>query len=266
VKTRETFSLAVSLFVLLAAACGGAAKEPLTPDAPPASADEPASPAPNDATAEAASAPKAHPAPQDVFERLKPDFVTCYEQGKKAAPKMATGKVTMHAAVDVAGRTSCVVPSDDTGLTQEVEDCIGARLAKETYDTGLAWSYEIPIVVKKDGALTLGDPAADDGASFENVETHGLSDATPVVKSLLPALDACMRGMPASAGLRLVYVGGRVGKDGKVECALATGAKDVPDAVRACAADVLMSAKFAAPKSGSGLVSIPVKVLGKKRD
>jgi hypothetical protein len=264
VKSERTLACLAVLLV----ACGAGAKPAAPPEGPTVGGPEgtdataaQAKAAPEEAAA--ATAPTEHPSPAEIFARIKDDLTACYEQGKKAAPKMAGGRVTLHNAVDERGVTTCVIPSDDTGLTQEVEDCMSERLAKERYAAGGAWTTEMPVVVKG-GAVTLGDPKANDGASFSSVETHGIPDAVPVIKALMPELDACVSQMGESSGLRLVYVGGRIGAHGEVQCALATAADDVPEPVRNCAAGVISKAKFGTPRSGAGLVSIPVKILGKK--
>jgi hypothetical protein len=265
VKSERTLACLAVLLV----ACGAGAKPAAPPEGPtvggPEGTDATAAQAKAAAPEEGAAtaAPTKHPSPAEIFARIKDDLTACYEQGKRAAPKMAGGKVTLHNAVDERGVTTCVIPSDDTGLTQEVEDCMSERLAKERYAAGGAWTTEMPVVVKG-GAVTLGDPKANAGASFESVETHGIPDAVPVIKALMPELDACVSQMGESSGLRLVYVGGRIGAHGEVQCALATAADDVPEPVRNCAAGVISKAKFGTPRSGVGLVSIPVKILGKK--
>jgi hypothetical protein len=174
---------------------------------------------------------------------------------------MGDGKITLLASVDTSGKTRCVVPMDDTGLTQEVEDCISARLARESYDAGRSWSFELPIAFRS-GALALGKEAS--GPMLEDIDTHGLPDASKVVEGLLPKLSECVQPVGKSAGLRVVHVGARVGPDGRVTCALATGVGLVPEEVRTCSRSALESARFSPPKSGTGLVSIPVKILGAK--
>jgi hypothetical protein len=202
--------------------------------------------------------------PEEIFSRLQSDLVACYERGKKAAPKMGSGKVTLNVAIGRDGNTTCVVPSDDTGLTQEVEDCMGERVARESFKSnGGTWATEIPVIVKG-GKLSLG-PAVAAAPALETVETHGLPDsAHEVVEALLPELHGCTEGIDKSAGLRVVHVGARVGKDGRVECALASSASPLPAKVRECAAGAIAQARFPAPRSAVGLVSVPVKVLSRK--
>lgn len=200
----------------------------------------------------------------EIFARVRGDLAACYEQGKKAVPTMTSGRVTFHAAVDASGRTTCVVPSDDLGLTQDVEACMRERLDRETYRaSGSGFSTAIPLVVK-DGALGLGETRTTPPA-IETIESHGLSEEVyDVVEALLPELYACMQGLDKSAGLRVVYVGGRVGKGGQVECALASSATAIPEDKRECLAGVLSRAKFKAPKKGYGLVSVPLNVFSRK--
>src|SRR5690606_36653083 len=110
--------------------------------------------------------------------------------------------------IEASDRTSCVVPSDDTGLTQDVENCMRSRLERETYArTQEPWSLALPLVVR-DAALSLGE-VRDSPPAIETVESHGLSEEVyAVVHALLPELYACVRSIEKSAGLRVVYVGG----------------------------------------------------------
>jgi hypothetical protein len=200
----------------------------------------------------------------DVLTKLRPDLTSCYEEGKKAIPTMTSGRITFHVAVDPSGKTACVVPSDDTGLTQDVENCMRTRLDKESYAKRDApWSFALPLAVK-DGKLGPGE-ARSTPPSIETIESHGLAeDVYDVVEGLLPELYKCMEGLPKSSDLRVVYVGGRVGSAGNVECALASGPSTIPAETRACAAKVLGRAKFRAPKKGYGLVSVPLNVISRK--
>lgn len=213
--------------------------------------------------AAAPPAPAAIGAPE-IFARAKNDLAACYEQGRTAVPTMTSGRVTFHAAIDAAGRTTCVVPSDDLGLTQDVEACMRERLDRETYPaSGASWSTPIPIAVK-DGALALGETRTTPSA-IETIESHGLSEEVyDVVEKLLPDLYGCIQGLDKSSGLRVVYVGGRVGKGGQVECALASSASAVPADKRECLAGVLSRARFKPPKKGTGLLSVPLNVLSRK--
>lgn len=209
------------------------------------------------------SSPSSNVAPareDDPFTKVRGDFTACYEEGKKAVPTMTSGKITFHAAVDASGKTTCVVPSDDTGLTQDVENCMRARLDKESYAKRDApWSYALPLVVK-DGKLGPGDVRANPPA-IETVESHGLAeDVYDVIDALLPQLYECTRTIPRSSDLRVVYVGGRVGSSGIVECALASSSSNIPVDARTCVAKVFGRAKFRAPKKGYGLVSVPLNL------
>ncbi|MBX3214754.1 MAG: hypothetical protein KF850_22145 [Labilithrix sp.] len=263
--------LVVLLVSLSALACGtGAAPKAGSAPARSAATERDAVEAQADAPATATSDATASPAgstttpaltDEQILERVRADLAQCYEQGKKAAPKMANGKLTLLASVDSSGTTTCVVPMDDTGLTREVEDCMGARLARETYAAGPQWTFELPIAVRG-GAITLGKETS--GAVIDEVDAQGLPDANRVVQGLLPKLSECAQQMEASSTLRVIHVGARVGADGRVACALATGAGAIPEEVRTCSRGALESARFGAPKSGVGLVSIPVKILGKR--
>ena len=255
----------VAPIALLLVACGSSNKPEAT--APRAaegtgeSATAGPSPREEPAVASEPAAPKLQLSDEAILGRMSDDLLACYTQGKKAAPKMADGKVTFLASVDAGGKASCVAPMDDTGLTQEVEDCMGARLAREAYEPGAAWTFELPLVVKR-GAVALGKEAS--GPSLDHVETHGLPDGSRVVQSVYPTLSECTQGADAASGLRVLHIGARVGSDGRVVCALAAGATPVPESLRSCAQGKLASVRFAAPPTGSGLVSIPMKILGSR--
>jgi len=218
-----------------------------------------------EAPASSTSTPTSSPAPaltdEQILARVRSDLLACYEQGKKSTPAMADGKLTLLASVDTSGKTTCVVPTDDIGLTQEVEDCMSSRLGRETFTPGTSWSFELPIAVRA-GAVTLGKEAA--GPVIEEVSEHGLPDAMKVVHGLLPKLSECVQPVEKSSGLRVIHIGARVGSDGRVSCTVATGAGAVPEEVRTCSRTALEATRFGAPKSGAGLVSIPVKILAAK--
>jgi len=235
------------------------------------SQDPPIAPSgPTDASASALSIPASSAVPSsssstssplvDPFAKLEPDFRRCYEEGKKVVPTMTSGKITFHAAIDASGKTTCAVPSDDTGLTQDVENCMRMRLDKEVFPKSEGpWSLALPVVVK-DSKLARGE-LRDMPPAIETIESHGLAeDVYDVVEGLLPDLYGCMSGMTKSADLRVVYVGARIGSAGQVECALASGPASIPAETRACTAKVFSKAKFRAPKKGYGLLSVPLNV------
>lgn len=247
-------------------ACGEPASTPAI--APTAS---PSGPMPTTTTTPSASASSPTPAPApvaadtpaNIYQRVYPDLVGCYEQGRRATPTMTSGRATLGVSVDPTGKPACVVVSDDTGLTQEVEDCMAARMARETYaKTGTAWSTEIPVVVKS-ARITLGPPPTA-APALDMVETQGLPEsAFDVVEKLLPALKQCVNaGTDAKSGLHVMHVGARVAKDGRVECALASSHEPLPPKLRDCSAAVLANAKFPPPraKSGVGQVSVPLQI------
>lgn len=198
-----------------------------------------------------------------IFARLKPGLVACYEQGKKATPAMLDGRLTLNASIDAAGKTTCVIPSHDTGLTHEVEDCMSARFATETFDEGTPWSASVPIVLRA-GALAL-DTRPPEAAGIDSIETYRMPDAFEVLESLVPELEACIRGVDRSSGLRSVLVGARVGADGRTQCAVASTSGTLPQEVGDCSAGVLRAAKFPAPKGGAGLVLVPITLVGYSR-
>lgn len=242
-------------------ACGGGAPSPAGA-APPATRD-PAAAAASTPSRAGAGAPDPETAAA-VFARVERELVGCYETGKKAVPAMLAGRATISVAIDGRGSATCVVVGDDTGLTQAVEDCMSARLSRETFAaSGTPWTTELPILVK-DGKLALG--AASTAPSLDTVETHGLPDsAHDVVVSLVPRFRACAAesaGPDAKQSLRIVHVGARVAKDGHVACALASSSSPVPEAMRDCVTGVLASATFPPPTAPVGLVSVPLKVHG----
>jgi hypothetical protein len=134
---------------------------------------------------------------------------------------------------------------------------MSARLERERFAPGAPWSFELPIVAG-DENVCLGRETA--GPVIEDLSVHGLPDASEVVSSILPKLTDCVQPLDKSQDLRVSHVGPRVGSGGRVVCALATSRGPVPDEVRACASAVLEGARFKAPRSGVGLVSIPIKV------
>jgi len=199
-----------------------------------------------------------------IYARLESGLVRCYELGKKTTPEMTDGKLTLNASIDANGKTTCVIPSDHTGLTQDVEDCMSARFTAETFDEGAAWSAAVPIVLRG-GVLARGE-SAPDTAVIDSVETIRMPDAFEAVEALEPALQACLRSTDRSAGVRGLLVGARVGADGRAQCALASGGggRALPAGVSECTSGVLRAAKFPPPKRGSGIVLVPINVVGSK--
>lgn len=265
--------LATVAFACVVAAC--ARQEPAVSaatSAPPSSPSAPGAPAPSTSSAASAPGPRAQPAALPtpapapdaaaVFAVVKPKLVACYEKGKRTTPAMLDGRLTLHASVDARGKPSCVIPSSDTGLTQEVEDCMSAQLLDTTFTSGQGapWSAALPIQVRG-GVVQLGEPAAGT-TGFESIETYRMPDAFEVLESLVPELQACMRGIDRSARLRSVLVGARVATDGRTQCALAAS-ESLPAQVGECAAGVLRGAKFPPPRGGPGLVLVPI-TLGSK--
>jgi hypothetical protein len=211
------------------------------------------------ATSATPAAPLTRPGPPDaaaLFALLQADLVTCYELGKQATPEMVNGKLTLNASIDASGTPLCVIPSDHTGLTQEVEDCMSARFAAHRLPAGAPWAASVPVLVR-DGAVQLGERASD-LAALDSVETFRMPDAFDTLESLEPALQACMRSLDRQSGVKAVLVGARVGVDGRPQCALATSRGALPPSVADCAAGVLRGAKFPPPKRGAGLVLVPI--------
>ena len=233
-----------SLVALALAACGAPAA-PGSPAKPSArTVATAATPATLSATSSPASASAASRKPPPdvaaIYTRLESGLARCCEVGRKATPEMTDGKLTLNASIDSSGKATCVIPSDHTGLTQDVEDCMSARFAAETFD------------------------AAGDRAAFDSVETVRMPDAFDVLEGLEPALQACMRSSDARAGsgVRGLLVAARVGADGRPLCALASSTGPLPPSVGECASAVLRNAKFPPPKRGSGIVLVPINVIG----
>ena len=249
-----------ALILLAAAGCASAAATTPTATTPHVTKD----PAPR-TSGERVVAPRSvhEPRPDTaaIFARLQPDLLRCYVLGLKSTPEMTAGKVTLNASIDAAGSTTCVVPSDGTGITQEVSDCMSARLAKEKFDDGPAWTFAVPVVLHA-GAVELGERSPD-VFGIESIETVRMPDAFDRAESLLPQLEACLRGVDRSGGLHRILVGARVAADGRTECALAISAGALPAKAGDCSAAVLRNATFPPPKRGPGpgLVLVPINLL-----
>ena len=182
--------------------------------------------------------------------------MTCYELGKKATPEMNDGKLTLNASFDASGRPLCVIPSDHTGLTQEVEDCMSARFAAQQLPAGAPWTTSVPVLIRR-GAVQLGERTSD-AVAFDTVETFRMPDAFDTLDAIEPALQACMRGLGPKSPVKGLIVGARVGADGRPQCALAASRGTLPPSVGECAAGVLRGARFPPPKLGAGLVVVPI--------
>jgi hypothetical protein len=243
----------LALFALTACAePPPAAPPPVAPPPPPShAAAPPPKPGPS-----LPPKPTGAPPPDTVFARVKSRFVRCYEDGAKKNPEMTAGKATFHVSVASDGATRCVVPSDDNGLTQEVEDCMRTTLEGERFTEGSApWVASVPVVVR-DGKVALGSPAARTPSTLEMIESHGLGDDLyDVVTALIPDLTACL-----GPGEGAAHVGAKVARDGTVTCAVATSAQPLSEPVRRCAEGVLGRARFKPPKPGYGLLSLPIAV------
>ena len=271
-RERRELTMRIALAVLAApglAACGGPAG-PSSVTAAPGTTGMPGTPgAPARSDSPPRSPPSAAPrkAPPDtaaIYARLRPALVACYDQGQKSTPEMVEGKLTLNATIDAAGRTSCVIASEDTGLTQEVEDCMVARFATEKFDesAGAPWQAVVPVVVRK-GAVQLGERAASQVLA-ETVETRNMPDAFEALESLLPELTICLHAIDRSSGPRSILVAAKIGADGRSQCALTSSFTPLPPKVGDCAAGVLQAAKFPPPKRGAGVVLVPINLTGAK--
>src|SRR5262245_51487395 len=97
---------ALVITVLLVAACGGSSKKPAEPAAAEADAGgekQTTALVVEGAAASHEEAPDAESAEQ-VYQRVQADLVACYEQGKKAAPKMLSGRATLDVSIDSSGK------------------------------------------------------------------------------------------------------------------------------------------------------------------
>jgi hypothetical protein len=261
VRTHVSRLVEIVLPVVLAScASGGAGPSKSAGNAPvTASTSAPsagAADAPRPAEPKAASPPS----PGAIFVKLESDLVACYEEGRKSLPAMTAGRITLHTSVDPSGKTTCDVPSDDSGLTQEVEECMRERVAREAYPpSGGAWTTAIPILVQ---SATVSFGPAPAKPLIETVESHGLSEEIyDVVDALIPQLKACTASLEKSSMRRVLYVAGRVGRDGHVECSLASSNSAITVEVRDCAARALARARFKPPKRGYGLISVPIEIV-----
>lgn len=246
----------VSLALL--AACGsGTASGPVSE---PARSTAPVAPPPP--TTSSAPVVQGHataPTAEEIWRRVSTDLTACYENGRKTVPEMVDGRIAFVTSVDAGGKTTCVVPSDDTGLTAEVEDCMRTRLERESFAaTGAPWSARLPVQVKA-ARVALGGPTAQ--TSIDTIESRGLAeDVYTVLDGLLPDVKECVRGGGKASGRRVVVVGARVAKDGAVACAVASSEQPVTDEARGCLAAVFSRARFQAPKRGTGLLSVPIEI------
>lgn len=260
VRLRSVVWMTVALL-----GCGAPSAHSTAPSGAPASSrSEPTSTAPASSGRPSPTTPtaSAKPRPDEaaIFARLEPDLAACYERGRKTVPTMLAGKLTLNASIDASGEATCVIPTDDTGLTKEVEDCMSARLAAERFDAGPAWTAAVPVAVRG-GKVQLGQRALE-SAELGSVETYRMADAFDVLESLVPELQACIRELDRSSGVRSVTVGARVGTDGRTQCALATGSPAVlPAQTSDCTESVLRQARFPPPSGGPGLILVPITVM-----
>jgi hypothetical protein len=171
---------------------------------------------------------------------------------------MVDGRVTLNATVDASGKPSCAIASGATGLTQEVEDCMAARLGAEMFDEGAPWAAVVPVAVRKN-AVQLGERTASQ-LLVENVETRNMPDAFEALEALVPDLQRCLSAVDRSTGVRNILVAARVGADGRPQCALANSFSALPPQVAECSAGVLRAAKFPPPKRGAGVVLVPINL------
>jgi hypothetical protein len=254
----RSVSVRSGLFAVLAFGCGpepaqgNGSTKALVPTSTSSAAGGPAVAAGTGTGTGTGSEPASPRAPRPdaaaIFERLKPDLVACYEKGRKSTPTMLDGKLTLNAAIDASGRTTCVIPTEDTGLTQEVEDCMSTRMTKESFPAD-------------DRPWESGARSTSDTLGLDSVETHRMLDAFDVLESLVPELQSCVHSIDKSSGVRALVVGARVGLDGRPQCSLAAASSGtLPPSVSSCASALFEKTRFPPPKGGPGLILVPIRI------
>lgn len=206
------------------------------------------------------AAPETNATPADAssaFGRLRGAFAACVEEGRKSTPSMRDGRVTLHAAVDASGHAACVVPAEGMGLTQDVEDCMSARVAGERF-TPPGSALRIPLALRG-GELALGEDKVG-SLALASVETHRMADAFDVLDDLLPKMQTCIGESDPARRPKSLLVAARVGLDGRPTCALTATNDGAAPGLAACTTAVLQGAKFPPPKGGPGLVLVPLQL------
>lgn len=224
---------------------------------PPVSEERAAPSAPNAPSASAATpSAKVHPLDDAaLFARVKEGLAACYEKGRASVPTMLDGQLTLDAAIDAGGTPSCVIVSDDKGLTQEVEDCMAGYLSAQRFETSAPQRTSLRVAVRG-GQLSLATGPRE-MAAIETVETHRMPDAFDVLESLVPKLHACL----SASGTRSALVGARVEASGRSRCALALGSPEpLSTEAATCAENVFKNATFPPPSGGEGLILVPMRV------
>jgi hypothetical protein len=173
---------------------------------------------------------------------------------------MLDGKLTLNASFDASGKAACAIPTEASGITQAVEDCMSARLGAESFGPGEPGTEIVPIVLKG-GVLALGDRSAN-VSTLESVETRRMPDAFEVLESLVPKLSACLHDLDRSSGIKSIVVAANIGTNGRARCALVSPATGtLPPKVSSCAVDVFDQAKFPPPKGGPGVILVPLNLM-----
>jgi hypothetical protein len=233
-------------------------------DGPPVSSA--VSSATSSSTAPSTSTPRAGSSRSDaaaVFARLKSAFDACYQEGKKSTPTMLDGHLTLNASFDANGKTTCAIPTEASGITQAVEDCMSERLASESFGAGEPGTSVLPLVLHG-GVLELADPNATKVTTLESVETRRMPDAFDVLEALVPKLEHCLHDLDRSSGIKSIVVAANIGLDGRTRCALASPNTSVlPLKVSACTVDAFGTAKFPPPKGGTGVILVPLNLTGR---
>lgn len=261
-------ALAAGAFALLLAclACGSGASGSEPPSTPTGQRSASLSTSTGETPDALRTKPEAKPRPPPrppvdvaaLFARLEPELVACFERGLVAAPKMSDGRVTVHATIGEDGAPTCVIPGDDSGLTQEVEDCMADRVGAARFGPGEEALVSLPIAVRG-RRVALGSPRAE-GFHFDSIATVRLPSAFELLEDLEDELEGCVSSAAPPGSSQSVVVGARVGGDGRAQCSITVGPSAIASTVRTCASGALATARFPTPKGADGLVLFPVHV------
>jgi hypothetical protein len=217
---------------------------------------------PSVSAATTTTTPAPRPDAAAIFAQLKPAFSSCYEKERKSTPTMLDGKLTLNASFDAKGKAICAIPTEASGVTQGLEDCMSDRLEADTFGPGEPWTEVVPIAIHA-GVLGLAERSSN-LVALESVETRRMPDAFDLLESLVPKLQTCLHELDRSSGIRSIVVGAKVGSDGRSRCALASPSSGVlTPKVNACFIDTFAAVKFPPPKGGLGVILVPLNLVGR---
>jgi hypothetical protein len=172
---------------------------------------------------------------------------------------MLDGRLTLNAAIDASGHAACSIPTEDIGLIQDVEDCMSARLMRESFGPSTPWMATVPVVVRG-GAVAFGERARVT-LGLDSVETYRMPNAFGALESLTPTLEECVHELVETTSPYSLVVGARIAIDGTTQCALAIPESGtLPANVSGCATHAFLETKFPPPKGGPGLIRVPITV------